>query len=328
MIDPPKRGSYAEFTPEFGQRVLLTIDTEEEFDWSAPFSRSEHGTTHVERLAEFQEFCEGLGASPLYLVDWPITQCDRAVEIIGAAVKRGTAEIGIQLHPWVNPPHDEEIDSRNSYAGNLPPELEREKFTQLKTLIEQRFGTVPLVYRAGRYGLGPNTADMLLDAGIAIDTSVRAHFDYVEDNGPDYSHHPRRPYWVDAERRLLELPLTTVFWGMLRKQGRALYPMLSNSPRMRSLLSRIGMIERIAFTPEGVTADEALRGLDIAIDDGLPLIVLSLHSPSLDIGNTPYVRSEEDLEDLYDWLRLIYGYCETRGVRPTTIAEIMRSTIV
>lgn len=328
MLDPPSRRSYAEFAPDFGQRVLLTVDTEEEFDWDGPFTLTEHGLTHVERLGEFQSFCEELGISPLYLVDWPIVQCDRAVEIIDQAVKRGAAEVGVQLHPWVNPPHQEEISHHTSYAGNLPHELERAKFVTLRDAIAERFGTDPLIYRAGRYGLGTRSAQMLIDAGIAIDTSVRSHFDYRKGHGPDYSHHPRRPYWVGEEHRLLELPVTTVFWGMLRKQGRTLFPMLEKSPAMRGAFAKLGLLERIALTPEGVTAEEAIRGLDMAIDDGLPVIVLSLHSPSLDIGHTPYVRNEADLAALYDWLRTVLGYCAKAGVKPTSVAEIMRSTIV
>ncbi|WFL77525.1 polysaccharide deacetylase family protein [Altererythrobacter arenosus] len=328
MLNPPPRNSLAEFAPSFGQRVLLTVDTEEEFDWDGPFTRDQHGLKHVARMAEFQSFCEKLGTAPLYLVDWPIVHCDSAVELIGDALARGTAEIGIQLHPWVNPPFQEEVNERNSYAGNLPQELEREKFTQLRDAIADRFNTNPLVYRAGRYGLGPHSADMLLEAGVAIDTSVRCHFDYRPGSGPDYSRHPRRPYWVDEGRHLLELPVTTVFWGMLRKQARAIYPRLEGRPGLLSALSRLGILERIALTPEGVTSEEAIRALDMAIDDGLPIIVLSLHSPSLDVGHTPYVRSEEDLAKLYDWLRVVIGYCELRGVKPTSVAEIMQSTIV
>jgi len=51
MIEPPVKGSEAQFAPDFGQRSLLTVDTEEEFDWSKPFSASEHGLDHVSRLA-------------------------------------------------------------------------------------------------------------------------------------------------------------------------------------------------------------------------------------------------------------------------------------
>ena len=306
--------------------LFVVVDTEEEFDWDGPFTRDRHGLEHVPRIAEFQRICEGLGVVPVYLVDWPVANSPAAVDIIGSAVREGRAEIGIQLHPWVNPPHEEELGPRTSYAGNLPPALERAKFMRLRERIEEAFGQAPAIYRAGRYGLGPATAALLREAGVAIDSSVRAKFDYRPGHGPDYRRHPLEPYWVDAERHLLELPLTTVWWGMLRRQGDWLYPLLADWPRLGGALARLGLLERIALTPEGVTEEEALRGIDMALDDGLPLLVLSLHSPSLAPGHTPYVRDQGDLDRLYEWLRAVYGYLDRRGVRPTTVAEIL-STI-
>ncbi|WP_126175689.1 polysaccharide deacetylase family protein [Tsuneonella rigui] len=323
ITDPPASGSAARFGPEFGTRSLLTVDTEEEFDWSGPFTRTEHGLSHVAHIARFQEFCEELGVVPVYLVDWPIATSPAAVDIIGSAVNAGRAEVGIQLHPWVNPPFEEEVGPFTSYAGNLPPALEREKFTRLRDTIAEAFDTTPLIYRAGRYGLGPETAGLLRDTGVPIDSSVRANFDYRAGHGPDYRAHPLAPYWVDGEKRLLELPLTTVYWGMLRRQGRWVHPLLGKLPKMTGLFSRVGLLERIALTPEGVTAEEALRGIDMALDDRLPLLVLSFHSPSLAPGHTPYVRTEGDLDRLYDWFRRVYLYLEMRGVAPTTVAEIL-----
>ena len=125
MIKPPSTAHSAEFAAGFGQRVLLTVDTEEEFNWNAPFTRDQHGLEHIAAIVRFQRFCEEIGAHPVYLVDWPVANDDHAVEIIGDAVMRGKAEIGVQLHPWVNPPYDEDVTAQNSYAGNLPRELER-----------------------------------------------------------------------------------------------------------------------------------------------------------------------------------------------------------
>lgn len=325
ITEPPPPGRTAKFAAGFGTRVLLTVDTEEEFDWTGEFTRDRHGLDHVPAIARFQQFCEGLGVVPVYLVDWPIANSPRAVEIIASAVRSGRAEIGIQLHPWVNPPFDDDVNARNSYAGNLPPDLERAKFLQLRDRIVAAFGAQPLIYRAGRYGLGTETAALLRDAGVPIDSSVRANFDYTAGHGPNYSRHPLVPYWVDEQRSVLELPLTTVFFGLLRQQGRLLAPLLAKVPRLAGVLSRLTFLERIALTPEGVTAEEALRGIDIALDDRLPLIVLSFHSPSLVPGHTPYVRSDLDLDRLYDWFRRIYAYLAMRGVEPTTVAEIMQS---
>ena len=319
----PRPGDFVRFAPGFAPRFVVTVDTEEEFDWNGPFARAEHGLASIPKLARFQQFCEGFGVAPIYLIDYPVATDPRTVEAIGEAAKAGRAEIGVQLHPWVNPPLDEEISAHNSFAGNLAPELERAKFRELRDTIEQAFGTAPLIYRAGRYGVGPHTATMLAEAGIAIDTSVRALFDYSGEGGPNFRDHPLRPWWVGERRGLIELPLTTVYWGMLRRQGALIHPALWRAPRLRGLLARLGLLERIPLTPEGVAVDEALKAIDIALDDGLPLLVFSFHSPSLRPGHTPYVRDENDLDRLYDWWRTCFDYLAKRGVRPTSVSELI-----
>lgn len=315
----------AQFGSQWGQRSLLTVDTEEEFDWSGPFSPDDHRLDHVCRLRKFQQFCEGIGVTPVYLVDWPVATSTLAAEILGDAVEAGKAEIGIQLHPWVNPPHHEDVGPYNSYAGNLPRALEREKFLRLRDAIAQNFRTTPKIYRAGRYGLGPHSVEMLRDADIAIDTSVRSKFDYRSGHGPDYSRTPVVPYWLDAQRKVLELPLTTVYSGVLRKHGYLLQRIINRHSIVGGILSKLSLLERIALTPEGISAEEALRGIDIAIGEGLPVLVLSFHSPSLVPGNTPYVRTEDDLDQFYDWWRTVYAYLGQHGVRPTSVKEIIQS---
>ncbi|KQM19395.1 polysaccharide deacetylase family protein [Novosphingobium sp. Leaf2] len=325
LLKFPGNGAFASFAPDFGQRFIVTVDTEEEFDWSAPLTRDRHSLVTVPALRTFQRFCEEHGVVPCYLIDWPIACSPAAVEAIGDAVSAGRAEVGVQLHPWVSPPFTEDVNEFNSYAGNLPLELEREKLRTLRDRIENAFGTAPRIYRAGRYGLGPHTAELLMENGIAIDTSVRARFDYSGKGGPSYRDHPARPYWADADRKLLEVPLTTVYWGPLRQLGNVIYPHLWRAPSVRGLLAHAGLLERISLTPEGITAAEALRGVDIALDEGLPILVFSFHSPSLAPGHTPYVRSAEDLDALYDWWRTLFAHLSKRGVKPVSAAQIMQS---
>lgn len=326
MLDVPAAGSAATFAPGFGQRVLLTVDTEEEFDWNGPFRRDGYGLDHVAAIPRFQSFCEGLGAHPVYLVDWPIVNDPAAVAIIGDAVRRGTAEVGVQLHPWVNPPFKEEVCTRNSFAGNLPRDLEAAKFMALRDAIEAAFGSAPLIYRAGRYGLGAHTAELLMAAGIRIDTSVRTLFDYSAEGGPDYSHHPLTPYWVDDTRRLLELPVTSAYRGPLARVGPLLHRAQRHIPTLFAGFSRLNLLERIALTPEGVSAEEALRGIDVVLNRGLPVLVLSFHSPTLAPGHTPYAATEAEVEALYQWFATIYADFARRGVRSTTVSEIIAAT--
>lgn len=323
ITEPPARIDEAKFRPGFGQRFIVTVDTEEEFDWTLPIQREGFGLDHLPSIAKFQQFCENEGICPVYLIDWPIATSALAADILGDAVAKGRAEVGVQLHPWVNPPFDEDVTPRNSFAGNLPAELEQAKFSRLRSTIEANFGAAPNVYRAGRYGAGPNTAEILRQAGIAIDSSVRTKFDYSAEGGVDYRKHPLVPYWLDADHTVLELPLTTTFWGMLRRQGDLLYPLMWRVPALRGVLSRLGLLERIPLTPEGVSVEEAIRGIDMALDDGLPLLVFSFHSPSLRPGHTPYVRDDHDLDALYDWWRRIFAYLEQRGVQPCNVRQVM-----
>lgn len=218
------------------------------------------------------------------------------------------------------------MNVRNSFAGNLPREVEAAKFTMLRDRVEAVFGAAPQIYRAGRYGVGPHTADMLKAAGIRIDTSVRPLFDYSAGGGPDFSHHPLTPYWVDGDRRLLELPVTSAYWGPLRRLGPIIHRVQRHVPTMFSGFSRLRLLERIALTPEGVSVDEAIRGIDIAVANRLPVMVLSFHSPTLAPGHTPYTADEAAVESLYDWFAAIYAAFDQRGVRSATVHEVIAAT--
>lgn len=327
LVHLPPASAIARFSSDFAPRFLLTVDTEEEFDWNTPFDRNSHSLHHVPRLRKFQQFCAANGVTPVFLVDYPIATSALASEILRDAVADGRAEVGVQLHPWVNPPLREDLSDHNSFAGNLPVDLEREKFRVLHDAIVENIGVKPLIYRAGRYGTGPNTADILREAGIAIDTSVRSRFDYSAGGGQNYRDHPLHPYWVGEDRTLLELPLTTLFTGTLSRWGDHFYPALWRIPALRGALARARLLERIPLTPEGVSTAEAIRGIDAALDARLPVLVFSFHSPSLHPGYTPYVRHEDDLNRLYEWWRDIFAYLDKRGVRPTSVAEIMSAVV-
>jgi hypothetical protein len=318
----PKACDMIDLGAGFGQRFLVTVDVEEEFDWEQPIRREGYTLETVTAIADFQELCDQYNVNPLYLIDFPVIDHPVAGPLYADLVRQGRAEVGIQLHPWVNPPFDEEVTQYNSFAGNLPLELEQAKLIRLRDRITEVIGTAPISYRAGRYGLGENSIAVLSEAGLSIDTSVRASFDYSDEGGPDYSQLPLTPYWLDRGKGLAEIPVTTVFWGLLRQQGQALYPRLEKLPTLQSILSRTGMLERIALTPEDISFKEVMRGIDIAIDDGLPILNFSFHSPSLRAGYTPYVNNLDQQEAFFDWWRRVFDYLAQRKIPAVRLSQI------
>jgi len=319
LFDRPAAADLIALATGERSRFWVTIDTEEDFDWSAPFARTGYRLESVPALADCQAYFEQAGVRPIYLVDWPIVADDRTVDILGTAQAAGRCDIGAQLHPWVTPPHEEVVNARNSYTGNLPPDLQRAKMVALRDAIIGRFGVAPTVYRAGRYGLGPDSASMLAELGFRCDTSVRSGFDYRAGHGPDYRDAPLHPWRVQTSTSpLLEMPVTTVFGGLLGRVGQRFYHRIAREGALtRALIARLGLVERIALTPEGIPAERACRAVDIAIDLGLPVLNFSFHSPSLQPGNTPYVRSAADLDLFYRWWDTLLDHLARRGVEPT-----------
>lgn len=307
----------------FGRQFLITVDTEEEFDWSAPFQRTGHTTISVPKLERYQKFVEKLDVKPVYFIDYSIVSDDAAVSFLRDAMARGKATVGVHMHPWVNPPFEEEINDFNSYAGNLPIELERAKLIALRDLIADRLAFTPTLYRAGRYGIGRNTAVLLKELGFKADFSIRPRFDYRGDGGPNFSPYDSRPFWIDRDAGLAEIPLTTLYAGLLRSLGPALAQPMNNSALLSALLAKSGLLQRVPLTPEGVNAAEAREAIDIALDDGLQLLVFSFHSPSLSAGHTPYVTDAADLDAFYDWWRIILKHLQSHHVRPADADAIV-----
>lgn len=321
--EPPNLRAYAGLPEDFGPHYVIFVDTEEEFDWKLPLSRHNVSVTAMEGLPEAQRFFRQADALPAYMVDYPIVDDDRSAAIISEMHELDGCEIGTQLHPWVNPPFDEEVSGYTSFTGNLPLDLQRAKLENLTERIEERVGQRPMLYRAGRYGIGSQTATLLEAAGYRMDTSVRALFDYSREGGPDFSRFSTDLFWAGPSRTLLELPLTSAFIGPLRKFGTPLFSWGDWLPKWRSLLARTRLLQRVSLTPEDYPLHLALEAIERLIEDRMPVIGLSFHSPSVVPGHTPYVRDASDLRKFYAWWDGVFELFARHGVTACRAADII-----
>jgi glycosyltransferase involved in cell wall biosynthesis len=293
--------------------VLLTIiDAEEAFDWNRPFSRAETDVTSMMHQEPAQRIFARYGVVPTYMVDYPVATQEAGYRPLREFLADAACDIGTQLHPWVTPPFLEEVTARNSFAGSLPLALEYAKIRTLTEAIEARLGVRPGIYRAGRYGAGPRTADILRRLGYQADSSVMPTWNFAPQNGPDFSALSAAPYWVDAERTLLEIPGSAAQVGLLAGAPaplrRAVFSGAGEHLGLTSLMARLRLLERIKITPEGITVAEAKRLVRYTAPRGQKVFVLTYHTPSLVPGNTPYVRTPQDLDRFLGWLDEFYDF--------------------
>jgi hypothetical protein len=292
--------------------LLVVVDTEGEFAWDQPFNRDAIGTDSIASQPLMHErVFDRFGIVPTYMVDWPVATTPAAVRTLRGLLDAGRCEIGAHLHPWVSPPHEEALSDFNSYGGNLPRQLEFDKLRLLTDAIGSAFGRRPLAFKAGRYGLGPHTAESIAALGYEVDASVVPYSAFTADGGPDFRSFDEHPYWFRAGgREMLELPVTTGYCGWLRGTGNRLYERVqrpwAKRLRLGGVLARARALERVRLSPEVASGSEMRRLTRALLAGGCQVFSLTYHSPSLMPGHTPYVRTAGELERL---VGTVHDYC-------------------
>jgi hypothetical protein len=313
----------------------VVIDTEEEFDWSADFSRSNTSVQAMRYIHRVQKIFDAYQITPVYVMDYPVASHPDGYRPLQEIHAAGHCLLGTHVHPWVNPPYTEQVSTYNSFVGNLPRSLEATKLRVLSDTIGEHFGERPIIYKAGRYGVGPNTADILEEQGYEVDVSVCPCMDYSAEGGPHFIPYSVWPYWFGRRRLLLELPLTVGFTGLLRRWGSPLHRLASRPSLARlhpiGILARLRCMNKVWLSPEGYSLEENVSLLRALYRDGLRVFSFAFHSPSVVPGHTPYVTSQSDLDRFLSHCRRFFDFfMDELGGCPTTPlalkAHMMTST--
>ena len=327
MLSPRPR-DFARAAPgDTTLRCLVVVDAEEEFDWSRDFSRQNVGVTSMRSIGRVQALFDRVGITPVYVVDYPVVSQPDGYQPLKEIHAAGRCLIGAHLHPWVNPPFAEAVNRRNSFPGNLERGLEAAKLRVLGQEIGERFGVEPTIYKAGRYGVGPHTAEILEEQGYQVDVSVCPHVDFSAEGGPDFRAFTPHPYWFGRRRRLLELPMTVGFAGALSRWGWALHGATSHPRAARlhlgGVLARLRLMEKLWLSPEGYDTGLHRRLVRAQVRNRLTTFTFAFHSPSVVPGHTPYVQTERDLDEFLARCRAFFEFFfDEMGGRPTTPAEV------
>ena len=297
--------------------LIVSVDTEED-NWRP--CRDGVTVENIRELPRLDTLFRRLGVRATYLTTYQVAIRDWAAATL-RELHAGGAELGAHLHPWNTPPLDEPLLARNSMLKNLPAELQRRKLERLTATLWEAVGARPLCFRAGRYGIGPDTITALIQCGYQVDTSVTPFVSWQDvDDGPTFEGAPLDPYCLGggADVRipqpsgaLLEIPMSTGYsrspfsvWGAVHRllAARALRPL-----HALGLASRLGVVQRILLSPETSSVADMVTLSRRLIDEGHRHLHLFFHSASLCPGLSPFAADRAGVERIY---RSIDAYVE------------------
>lgn len=310
---------------------ILSVDTEEEFDWNGSYPKKNCSVKNINKIPKFQEFCESLSIRPTYLVDYAVANNRDSALILRKIAESQQAEIGGHLHPWCTPPFNGETGEYESHVINLPPDLVEQKLNRLTHAIKENINVVPSSFRTGRWGINSAVLSVAKNAGYNIDSSV---YPYYENNYFSCHGSPNIPYWPSikqplepgAQKGIFEIPVTAGFSRPNFPFWSKLHNTLSNKPfsllRLVGLAWRTNTFKKLYLSPELASPLDMISLINASLHSGNPVIHMFIHSSTLLPGQNEFTKSNKDVEDFYDNIKAVVTYIRsTTNVTFCTLSE-------
>jgi peptidoglycan/xylan/chitin deacetylase (PgdA/CDA1 family) len=256
------------------------------------------------------------GAKPTYLLSPELLRDARCVERFASLEG---CELGTHLHGELAEPDAFEPDVTNAVQRDYPESVERAKISWLTGAFRAAFGRPPSSFRAGRFGLGPNTVSILQDLGYSVESSVTPHLDWSHVSpGLSFIGSPTQPYHPDVKdparpgsAALLEVPVTI-------------------RPRALSRLPVVGKYVEPRWLRPTKTSGHALVTLAReTIDDGRrtrperPIVLNAMfHNVEVVAGTSPYAATDEAARRIVDRLAALLDHARRESIACVGLSDL------
>ena len=272
---------------------VLSVDTEEEWDWKKEFPQYNAQVDNIQSLKKFQDICNNIGIRPTYFVDYPVVSNTESSQVLRGIVKAGKCEIGAHLHPWCNPPLTKGNGEFESHVVNLPIDLVEKKLARLLDLLRTTFDIDIKSFRTGRWGINSAIMALLIKYGITVDSSVYPFYqnEYFDCNGASVE-----PYWPDLnspeliqtqkqQPYLFELPVSAGFnhanFDLCDKIQKFISSHFLSSLRLPGIAWKLKLLKKLYLSPELTSLADMQTLIDVLLKRKSPVIHMNLHSSSL-----------------------------------------------
>ncbi len=300
---------------------LLSVDTEEEFDWDGPFPESNFAVENLTKLDEFQTFCERNKYRPIYFVDYAAAESLPKYPDFFNEQRQANYEIGAHLHPWANPPYFGPATEETSHVVNLPIEQVEQKLDALMTLFDENLHCKPTSFRTGRWGISNEIMQILISRGFDLDSSV---YPFYENQYFNCLGSPLKPYWPSLDNvltpgeqsKIMEMPVTIGFNKTPFDKYYNIYE-LCQRPAMQflratALLWHTRLLRKIYFSPEAANAADMIDLADASIQQNNQCLHMYLHSSSFLDNTTGFLNVDNAFEHICQQINEVTTHLESK----------------
>ena len=315
--------------------LMMTIDTEEAWDWDGPFPTTDYCVDHVKRLVDFQSVCERHRIRPTYFANYAVMSQPASRDTMLALAARDGVEVGMHVHPWNTPPFvpGETVVPRDTYLATASAATIRTKLGAVLGAMHAA-GLNPRSFRGGRYSTGGEIHAFLKHAGFVADCSIVPYTSWMEEGSPDFSRDGVMPRRLEPSAKgghgLWEIPQSAGFTREPFDLLARVYRNIERGPlsrlRLIGIAERLGLVRKIWLNLElDDTADWVpfllrLRAMRV------PVVTITVHSSSLFAGPGPYTRDIADERRMFERIERVFAAIGAlEGFRPATACEAAAS---
>jgi hypothetical protein len=257
-------------------------------------------------------------AKATYLLSPEIMRHDESVTLLRTLAKE--SDLGTHLHAELAEPGAFVPDETAAFQRDCSEAEERAKLTTLTDSFKSTFDRAPTCFRAGRFGVGPNSLPILESLGYAVESSVTPHMEWSSAGarGLDFRGAPTQPYHPDPKEPgrpgsspLWEVPVT------IRPSALSRLPIVGKLAEPRWLRPTRG-------TEDGIVqvAKEELLAAEAAAPDRPAVLCAMFHNVEVVPGKSPYAKDEGEARAILSRLSALLAFCERERVSVVGLSDL------
>jgi hypothetical protein len=231
-----------------------------------------------------------------------------------------SAELGTHLHGEFAPPGNFEPDVTRAFQRDYSPEVEGAKLEWLTNAFRSAFGRSPRSFRAGRFGIGPNSLPILERLGYEVESSVTPFINWegAGARGLDFRGAPTQPYYPDRRRPhvtgnspVLEVPVT------IRRRLVNRIPLLGPRVDCRWLRPSRESGKSLVRLARAEIRDARTRSPDRPI-----VLNAMLHNVEVIPGASPYASTPGDATRILKRLAELLAFARRESIRVVGLGDV------